>query len=266
MFAIHTIFIKKENILFLEEWLCYHIILGFTKFYLYDNSKCQKPSDFDSKNKYLNFGYCNKSNINYDEIIKSNKIQTDDVFEKIMDKYKDFIVLVEWSPLNKDGFITYGQEEGHADCLKRLKFDKINWCANIDMDEYIVINKYKTIQEYVEKLDNKISNIKLSQKRFESRFNNIGGLSIDINKCEQEELDVNHSNKNIYMVNKTSKMHVHSWIGYGLQKHAKLNDIWFNHYKLNNIQKFKNENNINPCHLDNLHNASRKFILQVKPS
>ena len=27
--AIHTVFILKENILFLEEWIYYHILLGF---------------------------------------------------------------------------------------------------------------------------------------------------------------------------------------------------------------------------------------------
>ena len=40
--AIHTVFILKENILFLEEWIKYHILLGFNKFYLYDNSKVTK--------------------------------------------------------------------------------------------------------------------------------------------------------------------------------------------------------------------------------
>lgn len=34
----------KENILFLEEWINYHILLGFNKFYLYDNSKVNKIS------------------------------------------------------------------------------------------------------------------------------------------------------------------------------------------------------------------------------
>lgn len=40
-YAIHTIFIAKENILFLEQWIDYHMILGFNLFYLYDNSKVE---------------------------------------------------------------------------------------------------------------------------------------------------------------------------------------------------------------------------------
>jgi hypothetical protein len=263
MFAIHTIFIKKENILFLEEWLSYHINIGFTRFYLYDNSKCQKSSDFDNKNNYLKYGTHNKYNVNYDEIIIRNKIHVDDCFKKIIDKYKNYIVLIEWSPLDKDGFITYGQEEGHADCLERLKNDNVNWCANIDMDEYIIINKYKTIQEYVENINNEISNIKLSQKRFESRFNNIGGFCIDITKRRMVEHDINHSNKNIYKVYNTSKMNVHKWFGEGVEKHALLNDIWFNHYKINKLQDFKLENNINEIHRNKLYNLSKDFIIPI---
>ena len=33
-YAIHTVFILKENILFLEEWIKYHIHIGFDNFYL----------------------------------------------------------------------------------------------------------------------------------------------------------------------------------------------------------------------------------------
>ena len=47
--AIHTVFILKENILFIEEWIYYHILLGFNKFYLYDNSKMNKVTGFDNK-------------------------------------------------------------------------------------------------------------------------------------------------------------------------------------------------------------------------
>ena len=33
--AIHSVFIAKENILFLEEWIDYHLLIGFNRFYLY---------------------------------------------------------------------------------------------------------------------------------------------------------------------------------------------------------------------------------------
>jgi hypothetical protein len=121
MYAIHSVFIIKENILFLEEWIDYHIQLGFNKFYLYDNSK-----------------------------------------------------------VNKGG------------------------------------------------------GIYMSQKRFDSRFNNIGKPVTSINLIEPSQLPLNHSNKCIYKINKTECMCIHSWRGHGKTVRDELNNIWFNHYKLNN--------------------------------
>ena len=36
--GIHTVFIGKENILFLKEWILYHKYMGVEHFFLYDNS------------------------------------------------------------------------------------------------------------------------------------------------------------------------------------------------------------------------------------
>jgi len=36
--AIQTVFILKENLPFLEEWIVYHKKIGVDKFYLYDNT------------------------------------------------------------------------------------------------------------------------------------------------------------------------------------------------------------------------------------
>ena len=38
MVGIHTVFIAKENILFLKEWILYHKYMGIEHFFLYDNS------------------------------------------------------------------------------------------------------------------------------------------------------------------------------------------------------------------------------------
>ena len=36
--GIHTVFIARENILFLKEWVLYHKYMGVEHFFLYDNS------------------------------------------------------------------------------------------------------------------------------------------------------------------------------------------------------------------------------------
>ena len=56
----------------------------------------------------------------------------------------------------------------------------MDWCANIDMDEYIVINDFDNIEKYISSLPLQIKNIKLGQIRFDTRFNNPDKLVTDI--------------------------------------------------------------------------------------
>ena len=244
--AIHTVFILKENILFLEEWIYYHILLGFNKFYLYDNSKMNKVTGFDNKPNHKIIGNkVNKYGINYDEIVNMTDTQMNQYVQKLCEKYK-CIEIIEWSPTDKEGNILYNQVEAHNHCLKKLKSDKIDWCANIDMDEYIVIKDFDNIGEYISSLPTEIKNIKLGQIRFESRFDNTDKLVTDIVNAEIEDLDRNHSNKNIYNVKHTIKADVHfiELENSFIECKPSTKEIWFNHYKLNR-NDYKHVNNIN---------------------
>ena len=84
IFAIHTVFIAKENILFLEEWIDYHKNLGFSKFYLYDNSKVTKPISHGNKPP-LTKGI-NKYNINYDKEVNLSDLEVTNILNKIKKK------------------------------------------------------------------------------------------------------------------------------------------------------------------------------------
>ena len=259
--AIHTVFISKENILFLEEWIDYHIILGFDKFYLYDNSKVNKKDKFDSGKKNLILGKVNKYNFNYNEMIKLNLTQVNEVLNKIVSKYNGKIKIIEWSPQDKEGNIIYDQINAHNNCLKLMKKDNIDWCANIDMDEFIVLENHKNIKDYINSLHKNISNLKLSQIRFQNRFDNINKNIIDIENCEKDLLDFRHSNKNIFKIKNTSSLKVHSWKGVGKEKKTNLKGIWFNHYKLKN-SNFITRNNINNEIKKKIHNNSKNYIIR----
>ena len=63
--AIHSVFILKENIYFLEEWIDYHMNLGFNKFYLYDNSKVQKTGGCHNNRRQFIPNEVNKYRVNY---------------------------------------------------------------------------------------------------------------------------------------------------------------------------------------------------------
>ena len=247
--AIHTVFILKENILFLEEWIYYHMLLGFNKFYLYDNSKMNKVTGFDNKPNHKIIGNkVNKYGINYDQIVNMTDTQMNQYVKKLCEKYK-CIEIIEWSPTDKDGNILYNQVEAHLNCLKILKKDKIDWCANIDMDEYIVIKDFDNIEKYISSLPQTTKNIKLGQLRYDSRFNNLDKLVTDITDVEIKDFHRSHSNKNIYKVKNTKRMSVHS-INLDevndniMQYEPPIKEIWFNHYKLN-MDNYKHINNIN---------------------
>ena len=244
--AIHTVFILKENILFLEEWIYYHILLGFNKFYLYDNSKMNKVTGFDNKPNHKIIGNkVNKYGVNYDKIVNMTDIQINQYVQKLCEKYK-CIEIIEWSPTDKEGKIVYDQIKAHNHCLKKLKSDKIDWCAIIDMDEYIVIKDFDNIEKYILSLPQKIQNIKMGQVRFDSRFNNVGKLVTDITNAEIKGFDRNKSNKNIFNIENTIYVKIHS---VDIKKEfsqyrPSTKEMWFNHYKLNN-NNYKHINNIN---------------------
>ena len=227
--AIHSVFILKENILFLEEWIDYHMTIGFDKFYLYDNSKVSKVTGWDLRHQHIQLGKINKYHINYDNIINMSEEEIQDFIKNICNKYK-CIEIIEWSPKDSDGNILYNQREAHNDCLKRLKNDKINWCANIDMDEYIVVNG--TIKKFIKNKRKKFSNISMGQILFDSRFNNIGKSIVNINKIPIEQCTRKHSNKLLYKVKDTEELNIHTWKGNGRTCRPRLKELCFNHYKI----------------------------------
>ena len=112
-FAIHSVYILKENILFLEEWINYHILLGFNKFYLYDNSKVNKVTGWDIKHRNVIIGgKVNKYGVNYDKIVNMTDKEINDYMIKLCEKYK-CIEIIEWSPTDTNGNILYNQKEAH---------------------------------------------------------------------------------------------------------------------------------------------------------
>jgi hypothetical protein len=266
--GITSVLIMKENILFLEEWIDYHINLGFDNIFLYDNSKVQKRNNFNSNNEKLIPQKTNKYGIKYDEIVPLTKEQIDEIIEKLKQKYKNKVYFTEWSPKDKDGFVLHNQREAHVDCLNKLKKSNIvDWCASIDIDEFIVIDNGNTsnIKSILNKLDPNITSIKISQIRFETRFNNLNKLITTINKAELMDLDRNHSCKYLYKVNHTFDVNIHSCQSKGIKIHPPNNLLCFNHYKIDfslKENKYKIiESNINTNIINKLKENCKNYII-----
>lgn len=280
IFAIHTVFIAKENILFMEEWLDYHLQLGFDRFYLYDNSKVQRPGEWDRgdfNSRHLQPGKVNKYNINYDEVVRMTEAEVAERLHGLTEKYKGRVIITEWSPRDAEtGLITYGQEEAFNDCLDRMKTDGVDWCAVIDMDEFIVMGRFADIKDYIDWLtgesgaaqgDN-ISNVSMSQIRFINRFADMTRLVIDADIGRA--LGLGQAPKNIFKVDKTQKLNIgpkvlntHYWFGEGEQHYPAHEEICFNHYM--RVVEWPVVDNIHPAIKKTVRRNSRRYLRTRNP-
>ena len=239
--AIHTVFIVRENILFLEEWLMYHCSIGFDTFYLYDNSKVEinlNPWDLRFSPKYI-AQKTNKYGINYSDIVNLTDEEVykrlTEIINRIQTKVPNVdIKLIEWSPIDpKTQKIEYKQTEAHNECLKKLKQDKIDWCASIDIDEFIKIRDFDNIKDYINSLDKNIACCQLGMIQFENRWFNLDKKVLDITNKPKKTISRNTGNKNIFRVNDTRKLTVHKWLGNNrnvIKITPPIEEICFYHY------------------------------------
>jgi hypothetical protein len=234
--AIVSVFIAKENILFLEDWIDYHLSIGFSNFYLYDNSKVEQSLGCHGNHKHYIPGVTNKYNINYNDIVKMSSRDIEDKKQRIVEKYDGRVEFYDWAPVGDTGKIMGGgryQEKPYNMNLTTCKADGIDWCAAIDMDEYIVSTR-GNISTFLSSLNSNISNVKLHQLLFDSRFNNTDIKVTDITKhfpCS-ETWAIDGGIKNIYQIKGTNSVHIHRTETVG-DTYCDRNVIWFNHYKLN---------------------------------
>lgn len=249
--AIHTVFIVKENILFLDEWISYHKLLGFDKFYLYDNSKVNKVVGFDANKKFMISGKINKHKTDFDAFVKLTNEEIKEKLETIVKKHKGSVKIIEWSPKDKNGNVVHFQKQAHNHCLKKLKKDNIDWCAVIDIDEFINIGqgKYKNIKNYILKYPH-VSNFKIGQIRFKNRFYGYENISKNVldNNLLIQQVPRDHSNKNIFNVKKTRALDVHNWHGtqFSREFSPAISELSFNHYTGGENSKVTGKkNNIN---------------------
>lgn len=250
--AIHTVFIAKENILFLSEWIAYHIIKGVDVFYLYDNTGVELISSWDKEHIGNNMvpNKINKYGYNYKENINMTDEEVTETLELIKLQFKPGVVnIIKWQPKEiiktkiyspitqkfitqtiNTGKIKYSQIDAQKDVIKRFA-NKIDWLIYIDTDEYIVSKL--SIPELITKIDNDgYSACGLKQIRCITRFKIFDKLIIESNIGNNEI--VNHSLKHIYKIKDTNsdKLDVHKWVGKSNAKLLNINedDAFYYHY------------------------------------
>lgn len=159
--CIHTIFVLRENILFLNEWIQYHLSIGIDKIFLYDNSlSTGRDGSNSTTNKYqINFAEIT-AHLNDNEVI--------DILVDILTRYGACVVYNEWSPRDRDGRIAYNQNDCIRKYLHEYGKDSV-WTAFIDIDEFIYC-KFDLKEVLTDYDKNGIGDVILLQKKFRDRF------------------------------------------------------------------------------------------------
>jgi len=230
--AIQTVFLVRENILFLKEWLVYHIELGVDHFYLYDNTGCQSNQEFN------NYG------IPYAKItegISDKDIQ--DILNEIQQDLPGRVTYEKWTPRDEQGKIIYGQTDAIKDYTERYSRNS-DWTAFIDMDEFIFSPEGKNLKDYLDEYEKRgIEDLVLHQKKFDNRFNNLDKFVIQIESCIDGINTIGWASKHIMrsdnidltaMIEKKKGWNIHYIpIKRGRYFDVKMEELRFNHYNTN---------------------------------
>lgn len=235
-YAIHTVFIAKENLFYLEEWIIYHQLIGFNDFYLYDNTGSIGRNSSDQKKNKYGFQFNNLPELT-NEVVNQ-------VLEKIKIKYSN-VKIIKWQPKDKDGNIIYGYDKSVLDYMANYG-NLSDWTALIDIDEFIVLNPvYAQISDYMKVFENKeqgkINKIIIQQKKFQDRNCHPSRYVVDIDNC-LEGLDTSNWGLKNIVLNTAFDSNFSSFNMHGIPLKneiylmAPTSEIRFNHYNLNNKQ------------------------------
>jgi len=231
--GIQTVFIVKENLPFLREWIVYHLHIGFDKIFLYDNTG---SIGVDSSNKTIN-----KYAFNFNNIINMNEELVDNELQSILSDFKDNIIYVKWQPKNNNGDIIYGQTEAIKHYIENYK-QLVDYTAYTDIDEFIFSVNNINLKQYIYDLgkDN-ITKIIIKQKKFADRFCNKKSKNIIDITNTIENIDTARWAPKIIIKNDDTNIenivNIHSILNInGKIIEAPLDTLRFNHYNVNKKQ------------------------------
>ena len=222
LIGVHTVFIAKENILFLKEWILYHRWKGIDSFFLYDNSGGGGIGEdyFERlrKNKYA---------IPYHDIVKLSDTEIADILNHIQEEIPN-VHIVKWQPTDSEGRIRYAQVEAHNDALKRFG-PTVDWMVFMDIDEFLVSGE--PIPEIARRLERGGYDGGLMYDRImTSRFDQLDKYVTDTNLTFSKPFG--SASKYICKVNRTWRVLIHGFVSPGRRFKFTENDLFYLHYKL----------------------------------
>ena len=239
--AIMTVFILKENILFLEEWISHHLSIGVDHFVLYDNSNSRKPDELPMPLEQSRFegGKVNRHNIDYGAIVASrlSDQEIDEEFKRIREKFSKELTVVPWEPRDETGVICYAQAAAIKDFVQRYR-QQFAYGIHIDIDEFLISEEGMRVQALTRYMEARnISSGYLSQRRFLYRFSSLDTQVREIPYCINQDFATNDTNapKTIFRMSLFQSIDdpisIHFIPTLLAGRHIEPNIMRFNHYQ-----------------------------------
>ena len=226
MCVIHSVFRMQENCPWIREWINYHLKIGITHFYLYDNSessggwKTSGKPDGSTKEK-------SKHGHTFYELLDSNDVNQE--WKRIKTDYSDVMTVIKWSP-EENGKVVYNQPQAMQHYAKNIACNDVNsWTAYIDMDELIVSD-----EDLISILGtfNDVDKYTMEQKMFKDRLCARRPMHL-IKEFVQDIGDFYHKNI-VRNVNVKNIAHIHTINVKGKTLKLSKDKLRFNHYTYNN--------------------------------
>ncbi len=183
--AIMTVFLPRENLFFLEEWLRYHLAIGFGHVYLYDNSgsrflDCGNNLEVTARNK--------RGEAVYDLLAHLDDAAIARELDRVLApfEHRRLVTRMPWQPKDLAGRVTYDQVAAFIDYVRRFRKDS-EWTCFTDLDEFVVPVRYDEMPDVLNELARrKVTYVKMPQRCFASRFDEAGrpvARVLDIVRC-----------------------------------------------------------------------------------
>ena len=225
--GLHTVFIARENVMFLEEWIKYHRMLGVDYFYLYDNSKVEVTDTGNHLGVRATIAeYVAKRGIPYNEIVTMTQEDINFEIERIRSTIPG-VYFYEWSPEDENGVVGFFQVACQNEALAKHK-DEVDWMLFTDIDEFLDIKK--PLPDICRDLaKGGYDGAVFAEVPMDSRWSFMGTPTTDITKgCKYHKF---FNKKILCYLPRTFHVNIHMFRSVSAQKHFSVDEVNFRHYR-----------------------------------
>lgn len=230
--SIFTLFSPRLEVMYLDEWISHHLMVGVDTIYLYNNGfqivDTMYPGDgktWQKKNYAEHMGQYSDQEINL-------------MIENICKKYKNKVKLENWRYGIETGAYPGSQINGYRHCVENNKSD---WWLFIDIDEFILSKNYKNINEFLLNQDtNKYGAFTLGQKLYQQRTGTCVRKILECDRTYMKRENHGFTKTLISYPIETYKVHQPTPLR-GDVKVVDYDDLMFNHYRGHNKGKVTSE-------------------------